>query len=197
MRIEEFLSSQKIEAKIRLVERLRKKMEITKIENNYDILKNSCDIKGLTITYNCNTIKDNSTTIESPKPPSDIHDTPNESFLPPIPPEYIIPISADPKGIKPVKGVENQGVKPAEGVQNLSLKEVENMITPEGLEIYKYFLPHPPPASDIHNLKICISEIFHDLFIHDDDYKNILNILVVNYDQYIFAYTFACNLCII
>jgi hypothetical protein len=197
MQIEELLSSQKIEAKMRLVERLRKKMEKTKIESNCDTLKDNCDNNCVTITSNCNTIKDNYDTIEIPNPPSEIYDTPNESFLPPIAPEYITPVRADPKGIKPVKGVQNQGVKPTEGVQNLSLKEVENILTPEGLEIYKHFLPHPPPASDIHNLKICISKIFHDLFIYDDDYKSILNLLLVNYDQYIFAYTFACNLCII
>jgi hypothetical protein len=180
---------------MRLVERLRKKMEKTKIESNCDILKDDCVNDYSKLTNNCNTIKDNCNNIETPKPPSNIYNTLDEPFLPPIPPEYITPVRADPKGVKPMKEVQNQGIKRTEEIQNLSLKEVENMITPEGLEIYKYFLPHPPPASDNHNLKICISKLFHDLFIYDNDYINILDLLFINHDQYIFAYTFACNLC--
>jgi hypothetical protein len=187
-----------------------------KIENNYncdtfnngcDIIKNNCRNNCDIINNNFNKIDDYNNKIEIPPPPSSTHNTLNEFFIPPIPPVHT-PKWSDPKGVipiegvhelgvKPVKGVKNQYVKPTEEIENeLALKQVETMITPEGLEIYKYFLPHPPPnVSHDHDLKICISKICYDLSICHNEYIEISDLLFINHEQYVFAYLFAFNLC--
>jgi hypothetical protein len=207
---------------MRLVERLRKKMGKKKTENNYngDIFNNSCDKMNNNCdrienncSNNCDTINNNcikidENTIEIPLLPPSICNTSNDLFLLPIPPFHITPKRPDTKGVIPTEGVHESGVKPVIGVKNqnvktteeveneLTLKEVETMITPEGLEIYKYLLPHPPPdVSDNPDLKICISKICNDLSICHNEYIDILDLLFIDYEQYIFAYLFACNLC--